>query len=328
MPSCHLPPGRQQAILNLLPVIPRPIYERFRTTGQFPAGIQQGLDRTKDCTWAPQMAQFRLRQVVVDDVIITLPVGILGLLPDGWYRRAPAGAPPPVPQDPISVLREYQRINEAQHVSPPLGGAIAQGSPVIVPTIDIAVPISPHPLPNYTYSQELGRYLSMEAGELGIIIWRIPGSFHPMFGTGLGITFRHPDLCTELGRRYIGPQTNDRASWGSHLNCPFGDSMPTGTVIQPYWTTRHFAASHMQVVRLRGIEAYRWRKGGARPAPFVGAEYDRFEIGWRTPSGSVAWGYTDFRIAPFAQDQIHAAPEWPLGPGQFHGPEPGAFLVP
>ena len=332
--DCHLPAGREDAILNYLPVIPRPIWDRYVATGRFPGGMQTTLEETANCPYVDLMAQVRLAAVVVDDRIVQLAAPIRGLFPPGWYRYLVAATPPP-PAAPARELERYRAPMAARRVSapvltpripivtpdPPTVIVTDPGPPeppvtpgcVAVPTIDVAIPMPTTDgfalFPDF--ATRTTKAVALRPGELGNSILRIPGSDHPLFGTGFGLRFTAREFMSAAGLRWIAhwtmaraqglvPETDFRWSMGMEMLrlyplFPGPSTSPgaPGGQVDPSWWTRDFAASHVQfdcapiyfgrggVYAEAGVEGLpmrrRWRKGGAVPAPYVGTDSDALE---------------------------------------------------
>ena len=335
MGRCHLPPGREAAIMGALPIIPPGLAPDFLSRGEWPHGIQQGLDLTRDCPWADDMAQFTTSSVALHSgEIVVVDPAVLGLLNPGWYRRWLAGQAP-VPRDPTWTLAQYQHEGGATRSSDP---EIVPFPEVPVPTIDLPLPWPYGPMP----SQWIGRQTGPIApGALGIVWMRLPGSSHPLFSTGLGIAFVVREWMSPIGMEYLDylasfpPGQPGIALPGSYLVAPWSSAYHHAElVLSPMQFTRDYAASHMQRPRPRNVGgealAYRWRQGGTKPSAGTPQAADVFEVRGPGLLGGSTW--TDMvlnvRQAAFDRDgrsRIDMAPEAPFGRFHVHGPAPGTF---
>jgi hypothetical protein len=210
---------------------------------------------------------------------------------------------------------------------------------VPVPTVDLWIPWPFIGTPRFTIWNDL---IDVQAGDFGRLCWRVPGSEHPMFATGLGHQFIVPDELSELGRSYVAYRASQgQPILGSAIVALF-DYQWAGSsgspawrgrnLVVPYWWTRDFNASHMQCLTpLRYAPGepvrWRWQYGGERPRPYVGQGFDVFEI---LLAGGSAWASSWPALRRYARTDAGVlletmAPEHPAGPNVVNGPAPGAF---
>lgn len=341
MPSnpCAIPPGRLNAVMTCLPVIPPGLADDFLANGSWPHGIAKGLEETRDCPWAREMPQYTSSACVIRGVVVRLSTAILGALPWGWYKHPVGQAPATDPVEAITWLREVVR-------APISGGTpLASGTPGIrtptvtpecvvpVPTIDVLVP---YPFVAPWDGVIGGKTYRVHSGDLGRLVWRIPGSEHPMFSTGLGIQFVVPEFLSELGRQFFTERGNVMGGYPSSSVQALFARIYTGPAVEvsPYHYTRDFQASHMQCLSPlhypNGQEvAWRWYAGGEKPAAYTRDGFDAFEV-----KHHVTGLYINNAMAlrQYARDEngaslLTAAAEYPFGAGQVNGPVPGSLRV-
>lgn len=319
---CFLPPGREWHIRNCLPVIPVPLWTRWRATGRWPQGIQKGLDETATC--------HSQDAVVVDGQVIA--VTIAGVFPPGWYKHCVAqpDEDPPTPEDTLEVIASIDILRESIRAPLTQGSPLAQGSPrcIPVPTIDVLAPWPQRPAPRMTIA---GQLIDVQPGDFGRVCLRIPGTDHGLWGTGLGIVFTDPRFLSELGRAYVRQAQGQFAGLPGSWFYALWDGQGINDPTPRQWWTRDFAFSHMQPGCITGQLRYpdgtpartRWRHGGDRPAQPIGAGWDVFEVQHHVTG---AWISSWMGIRPYAAHLFSRIPEAPLGTSQFNGPPPGAFL--
>ena len=315
---CFVPPGREWHIRNCLPIIPRPQWERYVSTGRFSPGIQKGLDETRDCHVQ--------HAVVVDDTVIQHE--IFGVFPPGWYRYC-VSSDEPLPDVEttleaiagVTINRETDRAPLSPEM--PVAGPLCQP----VPTIDVLVPWPSRPWPKLTVN---GHLVDVEPGGFGRVCLRIPGSDHPLFGTGLGIIYHAPQFLSELGKAYVASHYGGFVGMPGSWLTALWDSADIGQPLPRQWWTRDYAYSHMQpgCLNLRrrdgSVPRTRWRIGGSRPATPVGEEWDIFEVESATIPG--VWQSAWIALRPYVQHLLPSVPEMPLGTGQFNGDPPGTYF--
>lgn len=313
--ACHLPPGREWEILHCLPVIPRPQWERFVRTGQFPQGIQKGLDETARCPCIDDMAQVRVPGVVVDGAIQS--VTIRGVFPPGWYRYVLPDAPaPPTAADVLEAARQVHvpagidfsggelsltplepQVGLSLDAPPDVQDEVdtpSRGCEVVpVPTVEVT---APYPLVDGYVRTRSGQSWVL-AGELGRLVARIPGSDHPMFATGYCIIYICREQLSDFGRDVFdfwdevraSGRADDRFREVSYVWpwCGLAD-MASVPILH---ATRYFQPTHMQCPRNHypqselwhqlGVAgepvAFRWRIGGGQPAPAVAGVLEFYE---------------------------------------------------
>lgn len=335
MPSndCRLPPGREDEIIHNLPVIPPGLWPDFRDRGTWPQGIQRELDQTRDCPWVPLMAQVRFSSVVAEGRVVQLATPILGLLPRGWYKHP---VEPSQPTAPAATLERYREIVERAPLgtrSPTASGTWGAICPIPVPTLDLLMPY-----PFITAPMDIqGRSVTVKAGELGALLWRLPGSDHPLFSTGAVISQVVPAALSPLGLAWLSTRAGGiNVGMPGSLILSWLDNWYIGSPVRPADTLYHFQASHMQCLpRLHTAQGVpiegRWHFGGSAPAARrPGEAPDWFEV--RMP-GSLAWRsliwpvLRQFLFDAQGRNLAEAAAEFPFGTNQFNGPPPGSFLT-
>lgn len=338
---CAIPPGREWAVRNCLAEVPGSLWDAYLATGLFPAGMQRNLEETSAC------------HVNIDVYVKRGParvpargVNIPGFFPWGWYRVIES-APDDAPPDPAQTTAFEHAVEVAQHVPTSPRAPLASGTwgpmpvnPCVtpVPTVDLWIPF---PFKSMNAVSLDGALVNVPAGGYGRLCWRVPGSDHPLFATGLGVEFIVPGELSELGARYAAQRARQGAPlFGSAVVALFdvvwaGTGWNSPNECIPYWFTRDYAASHMQCLTpLRygpGVPVtWRWREGGAAPKPYQGAGFDVFEI---RMAGGLNWVSSWPALRRYAVDDAgtlleRKAPEFPFGMGvapQFNGPAPGTF---
>lgn len=354
MPSnpCALPPGRAYEVEHHLPVIPPGLFGPWRATGRWPAGVQKGLDETRDCPWVPHMAQVRERAVVSSGVLYRLEEPVLGALPWGWYRyllpvedrqappeedrTTPEQEAPPAPEDTLVVYRDVSpRAVAVVDLGPVQTATPWQPAPQVecvhpVPTLDLLLP---WPWQDWGNQQVDGEAVRVLPGSLGRVCWRLPGSDHPLFSTGVLWHRVDPALLSELGRRFYGGRPGTVGGPGTY-HAAWTDTMEQLFTLSPQAAVRDYVVSHMQCLsplHYPGSLApvrWDWKHGGPSPAqPPAPWQCDTFRVfspDGRTASGNAFWlrGHLFDDEGRRLDEQ---APEWPVGPGQLNGPPAGAF---
>jgi hypothetical protein len=337
---CAIPPGRLNAVMTCLPVIPPGLADDFLASNTWPQGIQKGLEETKDCPWAYEMPQWTTSSVVIRGQVVRLTTPVRGALPWGWYRW-PVGAP--VATDPVATVAWLRDVLRAPltALSPLATGtpslrAQADASPCVVPVPDVDV-LVPYPFVAPWSGVIGGRTWRVHSGDLGRLVWRIPGSGSSLFSTGLGIQYVVPDFLTELGRQFFAERAASMGGYPqSALQSMFGRIYTGPTVeVSPYAYTRDYQVSHMQCLtplHYASLQEVRWRwlYGGVRPAAFTLDAHDAFEV--ETSPGSGLWINNALALSRYARDAqgrslIAAAPEYPFGAGQVNGAVPGSLRI-